>query len=110
MTPSPSRRGRLTLAATALVTAALVPPSPSLPRSAPPRCRNRFGTPSLTMRSFDVRDVRAAAVRLVALENQCTGTRAYAGDQDDDPTNNSDCKSGSDRGTIVHAAELQVFS
>ena len=57
-----------------------------------------------------MRDVRAAAVRLVALENQCTGTPAYAGDQDDDPTNNSDCKSGSDRGTIVHAAELQVFS
>ena len=26
-----------------------------------------------------------------------------------DPTAVSDCKAGSDRGTIVHAAELQVF-
>ncbi|WP_208544027.1 M36 family metallopeptidase [Nocardioides seonyuensis] len=65
--------------------------------------------PDLTMREFDVPDTVASAVRLVALENQCTGQAAYAGDQDDDPTNNTDCKTGSDRGTIVHAAELQVF-
>ena len=49
------------------------------------------------------------AVRLVTLENQCTGAPAYAGEQDNDPTAISDCKAGSDRGTIVHAAELQVF-
>jgi extracellular elastinolytic metalloproteinase len=65
--------------------------------------------PDLIMRSFDVPDVRAAAIRLVALENQCTGYAGYAGDQDNDPLNNPDCKTGSDRGSIVHAAELQVF-
>ena len=30
-------------------------------------------------------------------------------EQDNDPINDTDCKSASDRGTIVHAAELQVF-
>lgn len=54
-------------------------------------------------------NVRAAAIRLVALENQCTGFAGFAEDQDNDPTNNTDCKTGSDRGSIVHVAELQVF-
>ena len=62
------------------------------------------------MSSFDVPDTRAAAIRIVALENQCTGFAGYAGDQDADPLNDTDCKSGSDRGSIVHASELQVFS
>jgi hypothetical protein len=65
--------------------------------------------PNLILRSFDVPDVRAAAIRFVALENQCTGFAGYAGEQDNDPTNDTDCKTASDRGTIVHAAELQVF-
>lgn len=65
--------------------------------------------PNQTMRSFDVPNTPAAAVRLVALENQCTGTDEYAGEQDNDPTNDTDCATASDRGTIVHAAELQVF-
>ena len=52
----------------------------------------------------------AAAVRLVTLENQCTGTPAYAGELDSDPLNATDCATASDRGTIVHAAELQVFA
>lgn len=66
--------------------------------------------PNQTMRAFDVPATQAAAVRLVALENQCTGNSEYAGEQDNDPTNDTDCKTASDRGTIVHAAELQVFS
>ena len=50
----------------------------------------------------------------MGLENQCTGYAGYAGyagDQDNDPLNNTDCKTGSatQRGTIVHASELQVF-
>jgi extracellular elastinolytic metalloproteinase len=65
--------------------------------------------PNLVMRSFDVRDTRAAAIRLVVLENQCTGYAGYAGEQDNDPVNDTDCKTASDRGSIVHAAELQVF-
>ena len=67
--------------------------------------------PNLNLRSFKLKKaVRAAAVRLVALENQCTGFAGYAGEQDNDPLNDTDCKSASDRGTIVHAAELQVYA
>lgn len=66
--------------------------------------------PTLNMREFDVPDTEAAAVRLVTLENQCTGQEAYAGQQISGATApDTDCKTGSDRGTIVHAAELQVF-
>jgi extracellular elastinolytic metalloproteinase len=65
--------------------------------------------PDLTLRSFDVPDTAASQVRLVALENQCSGTPAYAGEQDNDPTNDTDCKSASDRDEIVHAAELEVY-
>jgi hypothetical protein len=65
--------------------------------------------PDLTLRGFDVPDTRAAAVRLVTLENQCTGYAGYAGEQDADPANDTDCATASDRGTIVHAAELQVY-
>ena len=66
--------------------------------------------PDQTMRTFRFPAVQAAAVRLVALQNQCTGQPKYSGEQDNDPTNDTDCKTASDRGTIVHAAELQVFS
>ncbi len=46
----------------------------------------------------------------MTLENQCTGTPGYAGEQDNDPPNDTDCATASDRGTIVHASELQVFA
>jgi extracellular elastinolytic metalloproteinase len=66
--------------------------------------------PDLTLRSFRLKKaVAAAAVRLVTLENQCTGAPAYAGEQENDPTAETDCATASDRGTIVHAAELQVY-
>ena len=65
--------------------------------------------PDQTLRTFAVPATKAAAVRLVALENQCTGNAEYAGEQDNDPTNATDCATASDRGTIVHASELQVF-
>ncbi|WP_109507567.1 M36 family metallopeptidase [Nocardioides speluncae] len=74
-----------------------------------PAVKPRPVAPNLILRGFDVPDVRAAAIRLVALENQCTGYSGYAGDQDDDPLNDTDCKSASDRGQSVRAAELQVY-
>ncbi len=79
------------------------------PASAFPAAAPRPVAPNLTLRTFDVPDTTASAVRLVALENQCTGTPAYAGEQDNDPTNDTDCKSGSDADLSVRAAELQVF-
>lgn len=75
-----------------------------------PSVRPRPTAPTQTLRSFDIRPSRAAAVRLVTLENQCTGFKGYAGELDNDPTTTTDCATGSDRGTIVHAAELQVYA
>lgn len=80
------------------------------PADAFPSVLPRPVAPDLTMREFDVPDTQAAAVRLVALHNQCTGQAGYAGELDNDPTNDTDCKTASDRGTIVHASELQVFT
>jgi extracellular elastinolytic metalloproteinase len=79
------------------------------PADAFPSVLPRPVAPTLNLRAFDVPDTPAAAVRLVTLENQCTGQEAYAGQQTAGATVLTDCKEGSDRGTIVHAAELQVF-
>ena len=79
------------------------------PADAFPAVAPRPVAPNLTLRTFDVPDTTASAVRLVALENQCTGTPAYAGEQDNDPVNDTDCKAGSDADLSVRAAELEVF-
>lgn len=75
-----------------------------------PSARPRPVAPTLNMRAFSIRPTKAAALRLVVLENQCTGFQGYAGELDNDPLNATDCKTGSDRGTIVHVAELQAFT
>ena len=79
------------------------------PAAAFPGARPRPVAPNLIMRGFNVRDTRAAAIRFVALENQCTGFSGYAGEQDKDPANATDCKTASDRGYSVRASELQVY-
>jgi uncharacterized repeat protein (TIGR01451 family) len=66
--------------------------------------------PDLLWQRFDVPDTEATHVRLIVLENQCTGAPDYQGDQDNDPLNNTDCITGSSRETQARAAELQVFS
>jgi extracellular elastinolytic metalloproteinase len=75
-----------------------------------PAIRPRPRAPELVIRSFDLKSVQATYVRLVVLNNQCTGTPGYQGDQDDDPQNVTDCDTGSAQGQNVRAAELQVFS
>lgn len=79
-------------------------------RDAFPAVRPRPVAPNQTLRSFRIPASDAAAVRLVALQNQCTGFAGYAGEIDADPLNDTDCATASTRGTIVHAAELQVFT
>jgi hypothetical protein len=74
-----------------------------------PAVRPRPVAPNLNLRSFDVPDTPATHVRFVALENQCTGFAGYAGEQDNDPTNDTDCKAASDADLSVRAAELEVF-
>jgi hypothetical protein len=65
--------------------------------------------PALLEKKFDIPDTSATHLRLVALENQCTGQASYAGEQDSDPLNATDCKSASTRDESVRAAELEAF-
>ena len=66
--------------------------------------------PNLAFQSYDVTDTIATHVRLRVISNQCTGGPACQGDQDADPSNNSDCPTGSEEDNVVRAAELEVFS
>ncbi len=74
-----------------------------------PGVRPRPLAPNLTIRSFDVPDTAATHVRLVVLETQCTGGPDYAGEQDNDPLNATDCTTASTQGQNARVAELQVF-
>ncbi len=46
---------------------------------------------------------------MARLENQCTGQAQFAGEQDADPANVTDCIAGSNKDESVRAAELEVF-
>ena len=66
--------------------------------------------PNLIMRSFTLASpVTATHVRLVVDTSQCTGGPAYAGEQDSDPTNATDCATQSSHASEVRAAELEVY-
>src|SRR5436190_12362511 len=87
------------------------------PDDAFPSVNPRPVAPDLTLRYFGATAVPPAThVKLVVDTNQCTGQASYQGDQDNDPTNNSDCPSfippspALPRGTEVHVSELEVFS
>ena len=79
------------------------------PPDAFPSIAPRPRAPDLIIRSFDIPQTRATHVRLRVLTNQCTGTPAFTGDQDDDPLNVTDCSAGSTQDDNVRVAELQVF-
>ena len=67
--------------------------------------------PDLLIKAFDVTDTPATHVRLVALDNQCTGAPDFQGDQDNDPaTADTDCSNTSARASELHVAELQVLA
>jgi extracellular elastinolytic metalloproteinase len=66
--------------------------------------------PNLNLRSFTLpTPTLATHVQLRVLSTQCTGQPKFAGDQDDDPFNNSDCAS-STSGAIARATEFEVFT
>jgi extracellular elastinolytic metalloproteinase len=79
------------------------------PEDAFPAVAPRPRAPNLVLTEFDVPKTRATFVRIVVVTNQCTGTPAFAGDQDDDPVNVTDCAAGTIQDDIVRIAELQVF-
>jgi extracellular elastinolytic metalloproteinase len=59
---------------------------------------------------------RTTHVQLVVLNNQCTGNPAFQGEQDQDPGNDTDCRTGNvedgllPRANDVRAAEVQVYT
>ncbi len=68
--------------------------------------------PQLILRKFDVPNFEATHIRFVVKTNQCTGTPAYQGEQDADPTNNTDCDSNvapTSTRALARTAEFQVF-
>jgi len=66
--------------------------------------------PDLVLRSFSLpHPVTADAVRLVVRSNACTGGKDFNHEQEDDPTNPSDCRSTATNGTSVTVTEFEVF-
>jgi hypothetical protein len=74
-----------------------------------PAIAPRPRAPELTIRSFVIPNTKATHLRIEVLTNQCTGTPDYAGDQDDDPLNVTDCAAGSTQDDNVRIAEFQAF-
>ena len=77
-----------------------------------PAGQPRPTAPDLTVRSYDVGNVRATHLRLVVGNSQCTGAPAYAGEQDNDNRAVDDCTTGAPASVsrAVRAAEFQAFS
>jgi hypothetical protein len=79
--------------------------------SAPPRPV----APEMILRTWEAGGgATATHVLIRVLDNQCTGNDAFHGEQDNDPVNNTDCRTGNPplppRNDEVRISELQVFS
>ncbi|HEX2051840.1 MAG TPA: M36 family metallopeptidase, partial [Actinomycetota bacterium] len=84
------------------------------PEDAFPGFNPRPVAPEMILRTFTLpTTVQATHLRLVVLDNQCTGDADFHGEQDLDPVNPTDCRNGAgvvaDRDNEVHVAELQAF-
>jgi hypothetical protein len=85
-----------------------------------PAANPRPVAPDLVLRTWSVHRTTATHVRFVVLNNQCTGQASYQGEQDDDPSYSTDCRTTSltstgtvglpERDNEVHAAEVEVLS
>ena len=64
------------------------------------------------MRSFDVPQTKATHLRFRVVSSQCTGTPAYAGEQDNDTRADTDCATAAPAtaSQTVRAAEFEAFS
>ena len=70
----------------------------------------RAFTQDMTLRSFGIQPTMATHLRLRVLASQCTGGPLYAGEQDNDPNNATDCATNSPARDQVRIAEFQAFS
>jgi hypothetical protein len=82
----------------------------SAPSDSFPGVNPRPGTQDESLRYFAApQQLLATHVKFVVTNNQCTGQPSYHGDQDLDPGNNAECRTGI-RQSEVHTAEVEVFS
>jgi extracellular elastinolytic metalloproteinase len=65
--------------------------------------------PDMLIKQWEVDTPMIDHLRLVVVDNQCTGTAAYHGELDNDPSNATDCVSASDKDSTVRIAELQAM-
>ncbi|HIZ98542.1 MAG TPA: M36 family metallopeptidase [Candidatus Janibacter merdipullorum] len=79
-------------------------PEDAFPGEAP-----RPVAPELKMRDFDIPRTRATHVRVELLTNQCQGGPAFAGEQDEDPDNETDCATGYDGADTIALSEVQIL-
>jgi extracellular elastinolytic metalloproteinase len=83
-------------------TKVLTSPSDAFPAVAP-----RPVAPDLILRTFNLATpVSATHVRLVVAGSQCTAGPAYAGEQDNDPLNSTDCTTQSANAGQVRAGRI----
>jgi extracellular elastinolytic metalloproteinase len=82
------------------------------PANALPAVAPRPRAPELLLRSFDIPQVKATHLRFRVVTSQCTGTPAFAGEQDADPTSNTDCATAAPAtaSQTVRVAEFEAFS
>jgi len=74
-----------------------------------PGVNPRPGTQDESLRYFAApQQLLATHVKFVVTNNQCTGQPSFQGDQDLDPNNNAECRTGIRR-SEVHTAEIEVF-
>ena len=74
-----------------------------------PGVNPRPGTQDESLRYFAAsQQLLATHVKFVVTNNQCTGQPSFQGDQDLDPANNAECRTGIRR-SEVHTAEVEVF-
>ncbi|WP_018158075.1 M36 family metallopeptidase [Demetria terragena] len=66
--------------------------------------------PNMTMRSFSFPKVNATHVKVQTVESHCTGNPRYAGEQDNDPENDTDCTTAYFNAKSHGIAEVQVFT
>jgi extracellular elastinolytic metalloproteinase len=80
------------------------------PSNAFPGGNFRPVAPQLNLRTFRFTPTAATHVRLEVLDSRCTGNPLYAGEQDNDPNNATDCETASPMAQVVRVSELQVFT
>ncbi|EKA60954.1 peptidase M36 fungalysin [Janibacter hoylei PVAS-1] len=79
------------------------------PKDAFPGDVPRPVAPELKMRSFDIPQTSATHVRLEVVANQCQGGEQFAGEQDGDPDNDTDCTTAYAGSSVIATTEFQVM-